>query len=99
MPQAKAGSIFWSLFKFAVSLFALLLILIGIIIAPSPAPFGIIFIALGFLLLSASAPDLIRWLRRRWRWFDRSLTKLEKRMPRWIARQLRRSALDDEEDV
>ncbi len=98
MSKSTPVGIFWSLFKIVVAIFAILLIIIGIVVAPSPVPFGIVFIVLGFFLLSAVAPDLIRWLRRRWRWFDRQLTKLEKRLPAWIARQLRRSKVPEEDD-
>ena len=93
--RSHATGLFRSVFKFLVSIFAILLIIIGIIVAPSPIPFGIIFISIGFLLLSASAPDLIRWLRRRWRWFDRQLKKLEAKAPRWLARQLHRSDIGE----
>lgn len=85
-----------SLFKFLVTLFAILLIFIGIIVAPSPVPFGIIFIVIGFFLLTAVAPDLVRWLRRHWRWLDRNLKKVEKRLPEWIARHLRKTGVDDD---
>ncbi len=89
---------FRAMFKGVVTLFALLLIAIGIVVTPSPIPFGIIFIALGFLLLVAVAPDLVRWLRRRWRWFDRQMKKLEKKLPRWLAKQLRKSEVESEEE-
>lgn len=90
--------LFRAIFKMVVTLFALLLIAIGILVMPSPIPFGVIFIAIGFLLLVAVAPDLVRWLRRRWRWFDRQVKKLEEKLPEWIAKQLRKSDVERDED-
>lgn len=78
-------------FKFLVTIFAIILIFAGIVLTPTPAPFGIILILIGFLLLAAVSPDMMRWLRRRWRWLDRQLIKLERILPRWLARQLRKS--------
>lgn len=98
MPKRHSASLFRSFFKFLVSAFAIILIIIGIIVAPSPIPFGIVFIALGVLILSTVAPDMVRWIRRRWRWFDRVITKLEKWLPGPIARQLRRSNVNPNDD-
>ena len=92
MAKQHSTGFLASLFKFLVAAFGVLLIVIGIIVAPSPIPFGIIFILLGFFLLTAAAPDFVRWVRRHWRWMDRKLLGLEKRLPKWLARQLRRSA-------
>ncbi|MEM9495918.1 MAG: hypothetical protein AAGA09_07930 [Pseudomonadota bacterium] len=78
-----------SIIRAIVAIFAILMILIGVILAPSPIPFGIILVALGFFLLAAVAPGFVRWLRRRWRWLDRLLLKLEDIMPRWITRHWR----------
>ncbi len=90
--------IFRAVFKFFVAAIAVLMIVIGIIVAPSPIPFGIIFILLGFFLLAAVAPDLVRWLRRRWRWLDRVLRRLESALPRWMTRELRNTHPQDEEE-
>ncbi len=84
-------------FRFAVSLFAILLILFGLVWTISPIPFGFVFLILGFLLLLSAAPGEIRWLRRRWRWFDRAMHGLEKRMPEWIAKRLRATDHDHDE--
>ena len=85
-------------FKFLVTVFAIILIVAGVILAPTPAPFGIVFILIGFFLLAAVSPDLMRWLRRRWRWLDRQLIKLERKLPRWLARQLRKSDIPADEE-
>lgn len=84
------------IFRIAVTAFAVLLILFGAIWTLSPIPFGFIFLILGFLLLVAAAPGEVRWLRKRWRSFDRAMHGLEKRLPEWIARRLR--ATDDDHD-
>lgn len=84
-------------FKFLVTLFAIILIIVGAIMTPTPVPFGIIFVIIGFFLLAAVSPDLMRWLRRRWGWLDRQLIKLERKLPRWLARQLRKSGVKEDE--
>ena len=48
MAKSTPVGVFWSLFKFIVAVFAILLIMLGIVVAPSPVPFGIVFIVLGF---------------------------------------------------
>lgn len=93
-----ANRLFRAIFKALVSIFAILMILIGIIVSPSPIPFGFVFIILGFLLLVAVAPDIVRWLRRHWRWFDRQMTKLEKKLPKWLAKQFRKTRTEREND-
>jgi hypothetical protein len=37
-------------------------------------------------------------MRRRWRWFDRAMHRLEERLPEWIAKRLRISDYDHDED-
>ncbi len=83
------------IFRILVSIFATVLILVGIILTPSPAPFGIIFVAVGLLLLTASAPAFVRWMRQRWSWLDRRFENLESILPEWIARQIRKSDPDE----
>lgn len=84
-------------FRFLVSLFALLMIGFGLILTISPIPFGIVIVVLGFLLFASVAPAEVRWLRRRWRWFDKTMHALEKRLPEWIAKRLRASDFDHDE--
>lgn len=86
------------LFRVAVSVFAVLLMLVGVILAPSPVPFGIIIFALGFFLLVSVAPAFVRGVRRRWRWFDRQMHRLEDRLPEWLAAPLRASDFNHEEE-
>ena len=64
-------------FKFLVTIFAIFLIIVGLVVTPTPVPFGIIFVIIGLFLLAAVSPDIMRWLRRRWRWLDRQLKKLQ----------------------
>lgn len=90
-------SLIFAVFKFAVAVFAVILILVGAIITPTPIPFGVVFMAIGFLLLAAVAPAFVRWLRRRMRWFDRLIHWLEKRLPEWIARPLRESDFEHQQ--
>lgn len=86
-------------FRLAVSLFAVLLILFGLVWTISPIPFGFVIFIFGFLLLLAAAPGEIRWLRKRWRWFDRAMHGLEKRLPNWIAKRLRATDHDHQEEA
>lgn len=86
------------IFKIAVSFFALALIAIGLVITISPIPFGFVIVVVGFLLFVSVAPAEVRWLRRRWRWFDRTMHGLEKRLPAWLAKRLRQSDYDHDED-
>lgn len=85
-------------FRLAISAFALLLIGFGVVLTISPIPFGFIIVIIGFLLFVAVAPAEVRWLRRRWRWFDRAMHRLEKRLPEWIAKRLRVTDYDHEEE-
>lgn len=82
------------IFRIAVTGFAVALIGFGIIWTISPIPFGIVVVAAGLALLISVAPAEIRWLRRRWRWFDRAMHRLEEKLPEWIAKRLRASDYD-----
>lgn len=85
-------------FRIAVSVFALLLIGFGVVLTISPIPFGFVIVIVGFLLFVTVAPAEVRWLRKRWRWFDRAMHGLENRLPEWIAKRLRVSDYDHDED-
>lgn len=85
-----------AVFKLLVTIFAIVLIIVGLAAMAAPTPFGFVFVALGFALLAAVAPDLVRWLRRRWRWLDRIIRKLEKILPDWLAKHLRKSEVEKE---
>ncbi|MEK7264570.1 MAG: hypothetical protein AAB227_00595 [Pseudomonadota bacterium] len=85
-------------FRLAVSLFSLLLIGFGLVVMVSPIPFGFIIVIVGFLLFVSVSPAEVRWLRKRWRWFDKAMHRLEKRLPEWIAKRLRVSDYDHSED-
>ena len=78
-------------FRVALAIFALILIFIGAVAMIAPTPFGFVFVGLGFLILASAAPSLVRWLRRRWRWLDRQLDRLQKHGPRWVFHHLRHS--------
>ena len=86
------------LFRIAVTIFAVALIFFGIIWTISPIPFGIFIVAIGLLLFVTVAPAQVRWVRRRWRWFDQLMHRLEDRLPEWLARRLRVSDYDHDED-
>ena len=86
------------LFRIALTVFAVAMIVFGFITMISPIPFGFIFILLGFFILTVVAPAFVRWFRRRWRWLDRRMDALEKRLPKWAAKHLRRSDPDPEDE-
>jgi hypothetical protein len=85
-------------FRIAVTVFSLFLIAFGLVWTISPLPFGFVIVFFGFLLLASVAPAEVRWVRRRWRWFDRVMHRLEDRLPGWIAKRLRISDYDHDED-
>lgn len=86
-----------ALFKFAVAVFAVLMIVAGLIIMPTPLPFGVVLVAIGLMLLVAVAPSMIRDMRRRFRWFDRFMHWIEKGLPEWLARRLRETDIEHPE--
>lgn len=98
-PDGKNGdSAFSLIFRAAVAAFALILIFFGMILTISPIPFGFIIVIAGFLLFVSVAPGQVRWLRRNWGWFDRTMHRLEKRLPQWIAKRLRDTDFDHENE-
>lgn len=80
-----------TIFKFILTIFALILILVGIVTAITPIPFGLPLILIGFLMLATISPATLRFIRRRWGWLDRRLKWLQKKLPRWMTRSLRKS--------
>lgn len=74
--------------------FALVLLVVGAILTPTPLPFGIPMMAVAiFLLIGSSKPALrlVRRLRRRWNWLDRLLSMFEERTGGSVARTFQRS--------
>lgn len=63
----------------------------GIIIAPTPIPIGVVLIAIGLFMLSVESRRvrrLVRWLRGRAGAVDRALRRAEPRLPRSLAHML-----------
>lgn len=81
-------------FRIALTALAVAMIFFGFIVMIAPTPFGFILVILGFLLLASVSPATVRGMRKHWRWFDRKLTALEKRSPRWVAKILKRTKPD-----
>lgn len=86
-----------AVFRFAVAVFAVVMIIAGLVLMPSPIPFGIVFVSLGFILLALVAPSAIRFMRR-WRPFDRLMHWLERHLPEWLAEKLRKTDIDHDDD-
>lgn len=73
----------------------LLVLLVGIVTAPTPIPIGVILIAIGLYMLareSLTARAAIRWARRRLPSLDRGLCHVAPRLPRAIRVIIRRTA-------
>ena len=86
-----------ALFKFAIAVFAILMIVAGFLIMPTPLPFGLLLVAIGLLLLVVVAPSMIRDMRRRFGWFERFMHWIEKGLPEWLARRLRETDIEHAE--
>ncbi len=78
-------------FKIILVIFAFILILVGVVTAITPVPFGLPLIIIGFLMLATISPATLRFIRRRWGWLNRRLKWLQKKLPRWMTRSLRKS--------
>lgn len=87
-----------AIYKTLVTIFALTLILVGIILTPTPIPVGLVLIGIGFTLLVNVSPSGVRCLRRKWRWFDKRLHALERALPESMAKSLRRSDFEHENE-
>lgn len=86
-----------AVFRFAVAVFAVMLILAGLVLMPSPIPFGIVFIGLGIILLALVMPSAIRFMRR-WRPFDKIMHWLERHLPAWLAEKLRNTDVEHDDE-
>lgn len=87
-------------FRFLVATFALLLIIGGAVLTISPIPGGIFIFLMGLIVFAAAVPKPVRALRKRWRWFDRFMHRIERFLPKFIARRLKESDWEhpDEKD-
>ena len=85
-------------FRILLAIFALALIFFGAIMTISPVPLGFIFVLLGLFLLAAALPAFFRWMRKHWRWLDRIMDRLEKRLPEFMAKHLRATDYNHDED-
>ena len=87
------------LFRIAVAALALIMMAFGLIAMIAPTPFGFVLVLLGFLLLASASPNIVRWLRKRWRRLDRGLDVVQDRGPDWIAKPLKRSSPNEPDDA
>lgn len=86
------------IFRLAIAIFAVILIVFGLAVMIAPTPFGFILVILGILLFATAAPELFRKLRKRWKWLDRRLDAFQRRAPRWLAKRLKLSDPETDED-
>lgn len=84
-------------FRIAVGVLAVFMILFGLAISVTPVPFGIVLVLLGFFLFASVAPAYVRAIRKRWRWLDRRLDDFEKTAPDWLAKPFKNTDPEDEE--
>lgn len=71
---------------------------VGLVLAPTPIPFGVPLMALAVFLLIATNPHaarIVQALRRRHRWIDRAMGFVEQRAPARIADVLRSTRPSD----
>jgi xanthosine utilization system XapX-like protein len=64
-----------------------LLAFYGLLAIPSPLPGGIVFLALGIIMIAAANPaarPVIRRLRRRWPWFNAIVKVAGKKGPKTV---------------
>jgi CBS domain containing-hemolysin-like protein len=85
--------------KFLVGVFAIALIVAGLVLTFSPIPGGIIILTLGVSLLAMVSPAAVRVLRRRWKAFDRFMHAVERYLPGFLARRLRQSDHEHEDET
>ena len=74
-----------------MSLFAVTLIVIGVVTSISPVPFGFVLVVIGVIVLALADPrarPVLRWLRRRWPWLNRRLRGAQAKAPTAIAEPL-----------
>lgn len=74
-----------------------ILLFIGIIGVLTPIPFGLFFLILALLFLIPTTPSVVngvRYLRRRYPWFDRRMDAVTCRLPYPYRRVLRRTEVD-----
>lgn len=70
------------------------LIVLGIPLLISPIPIGLVMIFSGMLMLIAANPyaaDVMRWMRRRYGWFDALFDRAQEVLPLRLAEPLRRT--------
>ncbi len=80
-----------TVFKIILVIFAFILIFVGVLTAITPVPFGLPLVLIGFLILATVSPATLRFVRRHWGWLDRRLKWLQRKLPRWMTRSLRKS--------
>lgn len=89
------------MYRLAVQLVALVLIVVGLILFPLPIPFGLALIVIGLAMLVSSSPATARWLkgiRRRNRGTDRAIRTIETGLPEVLAGPLRTTDPDQPDD-
>jgi hypothetical protein len=78
--------------RFALSLFAIALITIGVATSISPIPFGFVLVIIGIIILALADPHarpLLRWIRSHWPWLNRRLHEAQANSPEMVSQPLR----------
>ena len=87
-----------TIFRLFVATFAVLLMIGGAVVTISPIPGGFVIVIIGFLIFASVMPATVRGVRKRWKWFDRVIHRIEKRLPKWLAKLLRESDYEHEDE-
>jgi len=80
--------------RLAVTAFAILMFVVGAILAPTPIPVGLVMMAVATFILIANnkwAEDLVRAMRRRWRRVDGWMRVLEDKTGGHISATLKKT--------
>lgn len=80
--------------RLVVTIFAIILFVVGAILAPTPIPVGLVMMAVATFILIANnkwAEDLVRLMRRRWSRVDGWMGFLEEKTSGHISETLRKT--------
>lgn len=94
LPQEQTSLMSALLLRFALSVFAVFLIIAGLIVLPLPIPFGAIMILIGVTLLVSSSETAASWVRNyrvKNPKINERLVGLEQRLPHRLGAVLRRT--------
>ena len=78
--------------RFIISLLAIALIVVGVVLTISPIPLGILLVLFGVIILALANPyarPLLKWIRSKWPWFNKSIRSAQQHSPDIISEPLK----------